>query len=82
MGVSADALCLGSARKLVACDGRPVMKLPEGKATPPGAKQVHRGLADDVLALRDEPGPPGHRPLLVPVMHGGRRLSPPEATRH
>ncbi len=78
MGVSADAPYLDSAYKLVAYDGRPVMKLSEGKATWPGAKQVHRGPAGDVLALRDEPGPPGHRPLLVPVMRHGRRLGPPE----
>jgi len=78
MGVSADAPYLDSAYKLVAYDGRPVMKLSRGKATWPGAKQVHRGPAGDILALRDEPGPPGHRPLLVPVMRGGSRLGPPE----
>jgi nicotinate phosphoribosyltransferase len=78
MGVSADAPYLDSAYKLVAYAGRPVMKLSQGKATWPGAKQVHRGPAGDVLALRDEPGPPSHQPLLVPVMRGGRRLGPPE----
>jgi len=78
MGVSADAPYLDSAYKLVAYGGRPVMKLSRGKATWPGAKQVHRGPAGDVLALRDEEGPPGHRQLLVPVVRGGRRLGPPE----
>jgi nicotinate phosphoribosyltransferase len=78
MGVSADAPYLDSAYKLVAYDGRPVMKLSEGKATLPGAKQVYRGQAGDVLALRDEPGPPGCEPLLIPVMRDGRRLVPPD----
>jgi len=78
MGVSADAPYLDSAYKLAEFDGRPVMKLSEGKATLPGAKQVHRGPAGDVLALRDEPAPPGHEPLLRLVMRGGCRLAPPE----
>ena len=47
----------------------------------PGAKQVFRGPAGDVLALRDEPAPPGYQPLLVPVMRGGQRLTGPEPLR-
>ncbi len=78
MGVSADAPYLDSAYKLVAYDGRPVMKLSAGKTSPPGAKQAYRGPDGDVLALRDEPPPPGHEPLLVPVMRGGQRLDAPE----
>lgn len=78
MGVSADAPYLDSAYKLVAYDGRPVMKLSAGKISPPGAKQVYRGPDGDVLALRDEPPPPGHEPLLVPVMRSGQRLDAPE----
>ena len=78
MGVSADAPYLDSAYKLVAYDGRPVMKLSAGKTSPPGAKQVYRGPDGDVLALRDEPPPPGHQPLLVPVMRQGQRVSAPE----
>ena len=78
MGVSADAPYLDSAYKLAAYDGRPVMKLSAGKTSPPGAKQVYRGPDGDVLALRDEPPPPGHQPLLVPVMRQGRRVSAPE----
>lgn len=78
MGVSADAPYLDSAYKLVAYAGRPVMKLSRGKATWPGAKQVHRGPACDQLALRDEPPPRGHEPLLTAVMRAGRRLGPPE----
>ena len=75
MGVSADAPYLDSAYKLVAYDGRPVMKLSAGKATLPGAKQAYRGAAGDILALRDEPPLAGHRPLLRPVMRHGRRLA-------
>ena len=78
MGVSADAPYLDSAYKLVQFAGRPVMKLSEGKATLPGAKQVHRGPAGDILALRDEPAPPGHQVLLRPVMRGGVRTAAPE----
>jgi len=78
MGVSADAPYLDSAYKLAAYDGRPVMKLSAGKASPPGAKQVYRGPDGDVLALREEPPPPGHQPLLVPVMREGRRVGAPE----
>lgn len=77
MGVSADAPSLDSAYKLVAFGERPVMKLSEGKVTDPGAKQVFRdesGTYRDVLALRDEPAPPGHEPLLEPVMRAGRRV--------
>ncbi len=78
MGVSADAPYLDSAYKLVAYEGRPVMKLSAGKATQPGAKQVYRGPDGDLLALRSEPPPAGHEPLLRPVMTGGQRLGPAE----
>lgn len=77
MGVSADAPSLDSAYKLVSFADRPVMKLSEGKATDPGAKQILRGGAyqtADVLALRDEPVPPDREPLLEPVMRAGRRV--------
>ncbi|WP_182903931.1 nicotinate phosphoribosyltransferase [Microbispora sp. H10830] len=79
MGVSADAPSLNSAYKLVDYGGRPVMKLSAGKVTLPGAKQVFRGESGDIVGLRDEPAPPGHRPLLAPVMEAGRRLAPSEA---
>ncbi|HYB13900.1 MAG TPA: nicotinate phosphoribosyltransferase, partial [Streptosporangiaceae bacterium] len=78
MGVSADAPYLDSAYKLAAYDGRPVMKLSAGKTSPPGAKQVYRGPDGDVLALREEPPPPGHQPLLVPVMREGRPVGAQE----
>lgn len=78
MGVSADAPYLDSAYKLAVYDGRPVMKLSAGKTSAPGAKQVYRGPDGDVLALRDEPPPPDHEALLVPVMREGLRLCAPE----
>jgi len=73
MGVSEDAPSLESVYKLVAYDGRPVMKLSAGKATMPGPKQVFRGPHGDVIALRDESPPAATEPLLMPVMHGGRK---------
>jgi nicotinate phosphoribosyltransferase len=82
--VSEDAPSLESVYKLVAYDGRPVMKLSPGKATAPGPKQVFRGPAGDVVGLREEPPPPGTEALLVPVMREGRRVAarePVEAAR-
>ena len=80
MGVSADAPSLDSAYKLVAFGERPVLKLSTGKATLPGAKQVWRRLPirEELLATRNEPGPAGMEPLLVPVMRGGVREGPPD----
>jgi nicotinate phosphoribosyltransferase len=77
VGVSADAPYLDSVYKLVEYDGRPVLKLSVAKSTEPGRKQVFRGAGGDVIALRDEPPPPGTEPLLVPVMLGGERAGPP-----
>ncbi len=79
LGVSADAPYLDAAYKLVAFDGRPVLKLSAGKATLPGAKQVWRRLDDgrfagDVVALRAEGAPAGAEPLLEPVMVNGVRV--------
>ena len=80
LGVSADAPYLDAAYKLVAFDGRPVLKLSSGKATLPGSKQVWRrvegGRFDgDVVALREEPGFPGMESLLQPMMKDGVRVS-------
>ncbi|MGW7577068.1 nicotinate phosphoribosyltransferase [Streptomyces sp. NPDC054765] len=77
VGVSADAPALDSAYKLVAYDGRPVMRLSSAKATAPGRKQVFRrpGCVD-VLGLADEPLPAGAAPLLETLMRGGRRSTP------
>jgi nicotinate phosphoribosyltransferase len=80
LGVSADAPYLDMAYKLVAFDGRPTLKLSDGKATLPGAKQVwrrHSGptFAGDVVALLDESGHDGAEPLLIPAMTKGKRLA-------
>lgn len=78
VGVSQGAPSLDAAYKLTEYDRRPMMKLSEGKATLPGAKQIYRGPGcDDTVALRDEPAPPGTTPLLATVMQGGRRLGTP-----
>lgn len=85
MGVSADAPYLDSAYKLVEYDGRPMLKLSAMKATAPGRKQVFRGAEGDTIGLRNEPVPDDHEPLLVPVMHEGRRTGPHrtlETARH
>jgi nicotinate phosphoribosyltransferase len=86
MAVSSDAPTLDSVYKLVEFKGKGRTKLSEGKSVLPGRKQIYRiedeGVAaKDILALAAEPAPvvngrPG-RPLLVPVMKGGRRI--PEA---
>ncbi|ATE58966.1 nicotinate phosphoribosyltransferase [Thauera sinica] len=81
---SADAPALDSAYKLQAYAGRARRKRSEGKESWPGAKQVWRSVdaegrpQRDLIALADEPAPPGGFPLLQPVMRGGRRLAPPE----
>lgn len=74
MGVSADAPFLDMVYKLVELEGRPVLKLSEGKATLPGRKQVWRvsegGVAvQDILGL--EGGDADGEPLLVEVMRDG-----------
>jgi nicotinate phosphoribosyltransferase len=77
MGVSADAPQVDGVYKLVAYEGRGVAKLSSGKATLPGAKQLfRRGGLRDVIALRDEPAPPGAAGVLTAVMLGGRRARP------
>ena len=77
MGVSQDAPGLDIAYKLCAYGGQGRLKLSTGKPVLPGRKQVFR-VEQDGRALRDviaraEESLPG-RPLLRPVMRGGRRL--------
>lgn len=92
-GVSADAPWADSVYKLVAYDGRPVLKLSEGKETLPGPTQVFRVSGKDGSFVRDyvtlpgaAPPEPGAEPLLATVMAQGRRTAPsPElavARRH
>ncbi len=77
MGVSADAPFLDMVYKLTAYAGRDRVKRSPGKATLPGRKQVHRleqgdQAVEDILARHGEEMP--GRPLLRPVMAGGRVL--------
>jgi nicotinate phosphoribosyltransferase len=83
MDVSADQPYLDMSYKLVEYDGRPVLKSSAGKATWAGQKQVYRrlrsgeGFAGDVIALREEPAPPGAVEILLrSVMEHGRLLAP------
>ena len=82
MDVSADAPYLDMAYKLVAYDGRPVLKTSAGKATLPGEKQVYRvrdaagRFVGDLLALLDETPPADGQPLLGAVMESGRLVAP------
>jgi nicotinate phosphoribosyltransferase len=85
---SIDAPALGGVYKLVELerDGKatPIAKFSEGKATLPGAHQVHRfraadrTLTRDVIALADERVPPDAEPVLTQVMRVGARVAPPE----
>lgn len=75
---SSDVPALDCAYKLVAYGGRARRKRSAGKATWPGAKQVWRAddadgrMAGDVIGLEGERRE--GRPLLQPVMRGGRRV--------
>ena len=77
VGTSGDAPYTDFVYKMVEYDGKPVMKLSEGKASLPGAKQVYRSYDDDgamrgdVICLRDEAGPSGSGGLLSEVMRDG-----------
>lgn len=90
---SIDAPALGGVYKLVEIgdvergaggERTPIAKFSEGKATLPGAHQVHRfrdrsgKLARDVIALEGEPMSPDAEPLLAPVMARGARVAPRE----
>lgn len=81
-GVSADAPWSDMVYKLVCFDGRPVMKLSEGKVSLPGAKQVFRrrdedgSITGDIIGLQEESGPVDAEPVLQEVMVGGVRTAP------
>ncbi len=69
--------------KLVEIDGMPVMKEADGKLTYPGRKQIFRQYegdrwVGDQLGLAEDAQNHGSRPLLQPVMLGGKLLQPPE----
>ena len=80
VGVSADYPWLDCVYKMTEYNGRPVLKLSEGKQTLPGGKQVFRRIDDgmyagDIIACADEPAPPDAAPLLREVMRDGERLT-------
>ena len=86
-GVSADAPWSDMVYKLVCFDGRPVMKLSEGKMSLPGVKQIFRRRDDDgtingdIIGLQEETGPVDAEALLQEVMISGVRIGiPPTAT--
>jgi nicotinate phosphoribosyltransferase len=86
LSVSDSSPALDSAYELAQLGHRPTLKLSPGKATTPGAKQIWRRRLGhgpvDVLTARDEAPPADGEPLLLPVMHSGRRLGPPATVAH
>lgn len=78
MGVSKDAPDLDIAYKLCQYAGKGRLKLSTGKPVLPGRKQVFR-IAEREVDVRDVIGcadeHPVGRPLLVPMMREGKRLS-------
>jgi len=83
LGTSGDAPHVAVVYKLVEDASGPKVKLSEDKVTLPGSKQVFRNAGDggelegDVLALESEQIADA-RPMLQPVMRGGRRLAAAE----
>ncbi|NJD30544.1 MAG: nicotinate phosphoribosyltransferase [Gammaproteobacteria bacterium] len=81
LDVSADAPYLDCVYKLQEYAGRPRRKRSSGKVTWPGRKQVFRvtdkrgRIVADTIALEHESLP--GRPLIEPVMRGGRPLAQP-----
>jgi nicotinate phosphoribosyltransferase len=74
MSVSADVPALDIVYKLTEYEGAGRMKLSAAKSTLPGRKQVFRATGHDVIARFDEKLE--GKPLLAPVMRGGKRLAP------
>ena len=81
VGVSADAPSCEIVYKMVGYDGRPVMKLSEGKESLPAAKQVFRQydpegmMSGDIIGLATESTASGE-PQLSVAMQDGRRVLP------
>jgi len=81
LATSTDSPNLGVIYKLVELDGRVTAKFSEDKQTLPGAKQVFRFAAHDVIACSWEclgcgPGEPEARALLRPVLLEGKLTEP------
>jgi nicotinate phosphoribosyltransferase len=85
LSTSSDAPSLNVLYKLAEVERDGVIweaaKLSAAKVTYPGRKQVYRAsdpagrYAGDVIALENEPAPPGE-PLLAPVMRNGQPVAP------
>lgn len=80
LGTSADAPHLNGVYKMVALRGpggelSAVMKWSSAKVSDPGVHQVFRSAGGDTIALDGEALE--GRPLLAPVMRGGRLVAPP-----
>ena len=81
VGVSADAPSCEIVYKMVGYNGRPVMKLSEGKESLPAAKQVFRRydlegmMSGDIIGLATETAASGE-PQLSIAMQDGRRVLP------
>ena len=80
VGASADAPYTDFVYKLVEYDGRPTMKLSEGKVNPPGPKQVSRHIGFDgtmrldmIQRAEEYASGRGGEPLLLPMMEDGKR---------
>lgn len=84
MVVSRDAPDMDIAYKLCEYAGKGRIKLSDGKQVLAGRKQVFRVMAEgaylkDVIGLEGETLP--GKPLLAPVMRGGKRTAPPVSLR-
>jgi nicotinate phosphoribosyltransferase len=83
LATSSDAPYLDAVYKLEEYAGTARRKRSTGKATWPGRKAVYRRYSEDGCFARDVVALEGARvagePLLVPVMRGGKRVSPAES---
>lgn len=83
LGTSADAPYVNGVYKLVEDEFGLRMKLSTGKVTLPGRKQVYRffdgrgRMVYDLIALEEEPAPPGGVPLLQEVIRDGDLVCDP-----
>ncbi len=82
LGTSADAPYINGVYKIVEDELGLKVKLSTGKVSLPGRKQVYRfydgqgRMTHDIIALHDEPAPPGGEPLLQEVIRDGEPVVP------
>ena len=81
LATSRDDPTISGVYKLIEYNSIPKIKISEDKVTYPGIKQVYRfydkdGLfKHDLLVLDNEPAPPNSKPLLEPILKGGKLIS-------